>query len=57
MYNGINIAKLRQAIQNFRFYARPSNADSSAPCTNSDLNNVIDRISELMSTFVDELEN
>lgn len=56
-YQDIDTQALRQAINDFAFYSRPSNADSSRPCTNKDLNKVINKLTELLNVFVDELEN
>ena len=56
-YNNIDIMALRQAVNYFVFHSRPSNASSSAPCTNKDLNNIINGIAELFNTFIDELGN
>ena len=56
-YNNIDMMTLRQAVNDFVFNSRPSNASGSAPCTNKDLNNVINGIAKLFNTFIDELEN
>lgn len=56
-YKDVDTNALRQAINNFVFYSRPSDANSSRPCTNKDLDCVINNIATLLNTFVDELDN
>ena len=48
--------RLRQLIQRFEFYSRPSSANGSSPCTVDDLNKLISNLSKLLKAFVDELE-
>lgn len=56
-YRDINTQALRDAVNNFKFYSAPSNADSSAACTVKDLRNVITQVADLLNVFIDELEN
>ena len=53
----IDTVKLRNLIQHYKFHSRPSNGSSSEPCTIGDLNNVINKTAELLTQFVDELDN
>lgn len=52
----VNTDRLQKAIRDFEFSARPSATNSSAACTAGDLNRIIDKISKVLKTFVDELE-
>lgn len=56
-YQNLDVDALRKAIDDFVFYSQPSNADGAKPCTNKDLNKVINNISALLHKFVDELES
>lgn len=51
-----NLSNLREQIEKFAFYSKPSNANSSAPCTVGDINKVIKNLTELLNSFADELE-
>ena len=48
--------KLRKAIEDFKFYSRPSNSDRNSPCTVGDVEKVIDNISKVLQKFIEELE-
>lgn len=52
----IDTQKLRKAIQRFEFDAGPNNGDRSAPATVGDIKKLQKRIAEVLSVFVDELE-
>ena len=54
-YKDIDTIKLREAVKRFTALSRSS--DSSKPCTNHELNNVVINLAELFNTFIDELEN
>lgn len=51
-----DVDKLRNLVYHFSFYSKPSNGSYSAPCTIGDLNEVIKNISDLLYSFIDELE-
>lgn len=51
-----NLNNLREQVENFAFCSKPSNANSSAPCTVGDMNNLIKNVKELLNSFIDELE-
>ncbi|MDN0033280.1 hypothetical protein QVN85_10230 [Oscillibacter valericigenes] len=53
----MDTAKLRNAIRDFAFYSKPSNGDGSAQCTVRDINKVIENLTKVLTTFVDELES
>lgn len=48
--------KLRNLVRNFQFYSKPSNGDSSAPCTVGDINKMISNLAKTLNGFIDELE-
>lgn len=52
----IDTNSLRNAVESFSFYAKPSNGSSSEPCTVGDINKLITEISNLFNTFIDELD-
>lgn len=52
----VDTEKLRKAIKQFRYIARPSDATSSNPCTVHDLNEAIDAVARVLEVFVQELE-
>lgn len=54
-YKNIDTIKLHEAV--YRFVALSRSCDSSKPCTNHELNNVVNNLAELFNTFIDELEN
>lgn len=53
----IDVDSLRKAISHFKFYSGPSNASGNAPCTVSDIKNVIDGTAKLFEAFLKEIEN
>jgi len=53
----MNIDRLNELINNFQSSSNPSNADSSAHCTNADIRKVVSNISDLLRDFVAELSN
>lgn len=52
----IDTERLTKAIRNFEFYAKPSNANGSAPCTIDDLKDVISEVAKVLKVFVDEID-
>ena len=52
----IDTDALRQAVQSYKFYARPSNATCGTPATVDDINNLIDYTAKLMYTLIAEIE-
>ncbi len=52
----VDTDKLIKAVKHFAFYSTPSNGDHSAPCTVGDIHKVINNISKVLYTFIDELE-
>jgi hypothetical protein len=52
----VDTDKLRNLVYQFSFYSKPSSGDSSAPCTVGDINRVVDKVSNVLNAFVDELE-
>lgn len=52
----VDTEKLKRAVREFEFYSRPSNATLGASATVDDVNKVIRNISQLLKTFIDELE-
>lgn len=57
MAKPIDTNTLKKAIRNFQFYSTPSNGNHSEPCTIGDIYKVINNVTKLMNTFVDEIEN
>jgi len=53
----MDTTKFHEALEVFKYQASPHNTNSSAPCTVGDINNLIDKTIELMSVFMDSLEN
>lgn len=52
----IDTNALRNAVETFSFYAKPSNGSSSEPCTVGDINKLITEISNVFNAFIEELE-
>ena len=52
----VDTQKLRNAIKRFEFDAGPNNGDRSRPATIGDIKKLQKRIAEVLSVFVDELE-
>ena len=52
----IDTDALRQAVQSYKFYARPSNATCGTPATVDDINNLIDYTAKLVNTLIAEIE-
>ena len=48
--------KMLDAIRKFEFYSHPANANSSAPCTVGDLENIISNLAKTLRVIVSELE-
>ena len=48
--------KLREAVQQFKFYSRPTSGIGNTPATVDDINNLINNIEKLMNTFIEEME-
>lgn len=52
----IDTQKLRQAVQDFKFYSHPSSATYGTPATVDDINCVIDGVAKVLNAFIQELE-
>ena len=52
----VDIEKLRWAVKNFQFYARPSQANVTAPVTVQDIDNLVNRTATVLYQFINELE-
>jgi hypothetical protein len=52
----VDTDKLRQAVNNFQFYARPTQANVTAPVTVQDVNNLVNRTATVLYQFINELE-
>lgn len=48
--------KIRNAIRHYKFVARPSNGSGSAPATVKDINNLIEKTSELIVAVVEAMK-
>ena len=51
-----DIQKLRKAIKNFEFWAKPSTGNGASPCTADDINRLIREISKVLQAFANELD-
>lgn len=52
----MDTARLRKLVRDFAFYSKPSNGDSSAPCTVGDINKVIANTAKVLNAIIVELE-
>ena len=48
--------KIEAAIKHFKFAARPSNGNTSEPATVRDINNLIEKTSELIVAVVEAMK-
>lgn len=48
--------KIREAIRHYKFVASPSNGNGSAPATIKDINNLIEKTSELIITVIQAMK-
>lgn len=53
----VDVEKLRQAVNTFSFYARPTQANTSAPATVQDINNLVNQTATVLHRFINELAN
>ncbi|WP_274969582.1 hypothetical protein [Lachnoanaerobaculum orale] len=51
----MNYFELMHLIDDFQRTSKPSNPDSSSPCTKDDISKVVDNISNLLRTLINEL--
>lgn len=52
----MNEEKIRKAIKHYKFVASPSNGNGSAPATVKDINNLIEKTSELVVKVVQAMK-
>ena len=52
----MNEEKIRKAIKHYKFVASPSNGNGSAPATVKDINNLIEKTSELIVAVVEAMK-
>lgn len=48
--------KIRKAIKHYKFVTRPSNRNGSAPATIKDIDNLIEKTSELIFAVVEAMK-
>lgn len=52
----VDTQKLRDLVYQFSFHSKPSSGNYSDPCTVQDINNVINKLTDVLNGFIDELE-
>lgn len=52
----VDTQKLRDLVYQFSFHSKPSSCNYSDPCTVQDINNVINKLTDVLNGFIDELE-
>ncbi len=52
----VDIDKLRQAVQDFKSSARPTDTNSSSPATVKDIRQLIQATTTVLNQFIDELD-
>lgn len=49
----MDVERIQQALEDFKFYSAPSNGDSSAPATVGDIRNLISQIEKLVNEIIE----
>lgn len=49
----MDVERIQQTLEDFKFYSTPSNGDSSAPATVGDIRNLINQIEKLVNEIIE----
>ena len=52
----IDTCRLRRALEHFKFASQPSSSSPTDHCTVGDIQKLINKIDEVLTVFIDELE-